>query len=392
MRVAVVGAGIVGLAVARSLVGKGHEVVVLDKESTVAAHQTGRNSGVIHSGLYYKPGSTKARMCVAGARSMKQFAEENDIAMRTTGKLVVATSDAEVDRLDALEVRGRANGVPLERVNADKAREIEPRVSARDALHVKSTGIIDYGAVCEALASHVTRSGGSVELGEAFHRAQEDEGGVTLTTSVGERRADVLVNCAGLYSDRVAIASGLRPSVRIVPFRGEYYELIPKLNDVVKGLIYPVPDPRFPFLGVHLTTTLEGRVHAGPNAVVALRREGYTWRDLSVRESLWTATWPGTWILGARNIAPGAKELQRSLSARSFARSLSRLVPGISASDLVRAPAGVRAQALHANGALVDDFAIERSKRTVHVLSAPSPAATAALEIGSHIEGLISGI
>jgi L-2-hydroxyglutarate oxidase len=384
-RIIVVGAGIVGLAVADRLARAGHDVVVLEKETQPATHQTGRNSGVIHSGLYYKPGSLKARMCVAGAASMKAFAREHGVAMQETGKLIVATDDRQRGQLAELERRGLANGVPVRRVTADEAREFEPNVRCVEALRVESTAIVDYRGVCRALASSITASGGEIVLGARFVSARTESSGVVVETDGVAYRGDVLVNCAGLHSDRVALASGVRPDVRIVPFRGEYFELRPERHDLVNGLIYPVPDPRFPFLGVHLTKMVDGSVHAGPNAVLALAREGYRWRDIRPSELALSLTWPGLWKLGARNIAAGSRELARSASRRLFARSLAELVPGITAGDLVPAPAGVRAQALQRDGGLVDDFFIQRAPRQLHILNAPSPAATASLEIAAHI-------
>ncbi len=384
-RVIVVGAGIVGLAVAQRLSARGDSVTVLEKESDVARHQTGRNSGVIHSGLYYPPGSDKALMCHAGATSMVEFAREHGIAHQITGKLVVATTPEQLPQLDMLTDRAQKNGVPARRVSAEEAREFEPNVASVGALRVESTGIIDYTGVCRVLAEQIRAAGGEIVFGQTFVSATTRGTEVVVTTGAGTLTADLLVNCAGLYSDKVALASGVDPGVRIVPFRGEYFELRPELSDLVKGLIYPVPDPRFPFLGVHLTKMVDGSVHAGPNAVLALSREGYTWGDIKMRELGNALAWPGLWRLGSRNLGPGMGEVARSLSAKRFARSLAELVPGITKADLVPAKAGVRAQALNRDGSLVDDFAIRTGPRQLHVLNAPSPAATAALEIAAHI-------
>lgn len=389
--VVVVGTGIVGLAVAARLAARGDEVTVLDKEDGLARHQTGRNSGVIHSGLYYAPGSLKATMAAAGARSMVDYARSRGVAVDVCGKLVVATSPEELPGLQKLAERAVANGVPAHRVSPAEAREHEPHVRALAALRVDSTGIVDYPGVCRALAADVEAAGGRIVLGEELLAARTvadapgTRGRVEVRTDRADREADALVVCAGLHADRVARACGLEPEARIVPFRGEYYELTPEAGDLVRGLIYPVPDPRFPFLGVHLTRGIEGHVHAGPNAVLALAREGYTWRDVSPRDLADSLAWPGLWRLAARNVAPGAAEVGRSLSTRAFARSLARLVPGITAGDLVPAPSGVRAQALRRDGGLVDDFLLQASGRQVHVLNAPSPAATASLEIARHI-------
>lgn len=384
-RIVVVGSGIVGLAVARELAARGDEAVVLEKEDRLAQHQTGRNSGVIHSGLYYTPGSAKAVMSAAGRQSMTAYAREHGVAVDICGKLIVAVEESEVAGLRRLEARARANDVPVRLIGPAEAREIEPHVSCVAALVVESTGIVDYVGVCEAMAGEVTGSGGEVRLAEAFLGASTSGDAVVVRTSRGEIAADGLVTCAGLQSDRAAAASGLVPQARIVPFRGEYFELVPEREDLVRGLIYPVPDPRFPFLGVHLTRMIHGGVHAGPNAVLALAREGYTWRDVDGRDLLSSFTWPGLWRMGARNIVPGAQEVLRSLSRPLFAKSLARLVPGITADDLIPAPAGVRAQALLRDGSLVDDFLIQAAPRQVHVLNAPSPAATCALEIAHQV-------
>ncbi len=379
------GSGIVGLATARALAQRGAEVVVIDKEDGLARHQSGRNSGVIHAGLYYAPGSLKAAMAVRGARSIQAYAAEHGIAYDICGKLVVAVTDKEVPGLEKLATRATANGVPARLVGPAEARELEPYVRCVQALRVETTGIIDYPAVCDALAADVRSAGGEVRLGVELTAARSSGGGVQVETSTEVVRADVMVACAGLYADRVAILSGLAPDARIVPFRGEYFELAKDREYLVSGLIYPVPDPRFPFLGVHLTRGVHGGVHAGPNAVLALRREGYTWHDVDLGELAQSLAWPGLWRLATRNVVPGAREMFRSLSQAAFARSLSRLVPGIQAGDLVPAAAGVRAQALRRDGSMVEDFLIQQGPRQVHVLNAPSPAATASLEIADHL-------
>ena len=387
MRVVVVGGGIVGLATARALARRGDDVTVLEKETALATHQTGRNSGVIHSGIYYPPGSLKATMAVRGAASMTAFARDRGIPVETTGKLVVATRPEEVAGLHKLADRAAANGVPARLVSAAEARGYEPHVSCVEALRVETTGIVDYGLVSLAFADDVVAGGGLVRLGTGF-------AGVDGATRTGLRvrttrddtvEADALVVCAGLQADVVARECGIEPEARIVPFRGEYFELAQHREHLVRGLIYPVPDPRFPFLGVHLTRMVRGGVHAGPNAVLALRREGYAWRDVDLGELRDSLSWPGLWRLGAKHTASGAREVVRSLSRSAFARSVARLVPGIEARDLVPAPAGVRAQALRRDGSLVDDFLVQTAPRQVHVLNAPSPAATASLEIAEHL-------
>jgi L-2-hydroxyglutarate oxidase len=384
----VVGAGIVGLAVAhRLLLDRPHATVtVLEKEHRVGAHQTGHNSGVIHSGVYYRPGSLRARLCVAGARSMVQFCREHGIPVEVTGKLIVATAEAELPRLHALAQRAEANGVPARLVDPVEARELEPHVSCLAALHVTSTGITDYGAVCDILAKLIADRGGEVRTGV---RVTAIGGGLVHSTggtgggSSGDLPVDILVNCAGLHADRIARLAGAAPPVRIVPFRGEYFTL--RRPELVRGLIYPVPDPDLPFLGVHLTRTVDGHLHAGPNAVLALAREGYRWGRVNVRDLMDAAGYPGTWRLARRHLGTGLDEVRRSLSRRRFAASLARLVPDVTSADLVPAPAGVRAQAVGRDGALLDDFLLLRHERQLHVLNAPSPAATSSLEIARRI-------
>jgi len=386
-RVVVIGGGIVGLAVAAELTARGDEVVVLEKEGRWAAHQTGHNSNVVHAGLYYKPGSLKARMSVAGNASMIAFAREHGVPVDVCGKLVVATSEDELPRLNQLAARAEANGVPAKLITADEAREYEPEVAAVAALRVESTGVIDFPAVCAALVEGL--SGSDLRLHSPALAIRSTATGVRVATPQGVVTADALVNCAGLHSDRVARLAGLRPKATIVPFRGEYYELRPERRHLVRGLIYPVPDPTLPFLGVHLTRMLDGTVHAGPNAVLALRREGYRWRDVSPADVADVLRFPGTWRLARKFARTGADEVLRSLSRTRFAASLARLVPAVRADDLVRAEAGVRAQAMLPDGSLVDDFLIETAPNQVHVLNAPSPAATCALEIAKHIAGLV---
>jgi (S)-2-hydroxyglutarate dehydrogenase len=382
-RYVIVGGGIVGLAVAHRLLldRPGATVTVLEKENRVGAHQTGHNSGVIHSGVYYRPGSDRARLCVAGARSMVEFCQKHDVPVDVCGKLIVATSEAELPRLGVLAERAQANGVPARMLTAEEAREREPEVSCLAALHVESTGITDFGRVCEVLAGLVRENGGEGRLGT---RVTGLDGGAR--TADGEHiPADLVVNCAGLYSDRLA---GNPREVRIVPFRGEYFHV---RRPLVRTLIYPVPDPALPFLGVHLTRGIDGSLHAGPNAVLAMAREGYTWGRFSARDVAGVAGYPGMWRLARRHLRTGLDEVRRSMSRRRFAKDLARLVPAIRPADLVRAPAGVRAQAIGRDGALLDDFLLVRRPGQVHVLNAPSPAATSSLEIAKWIvDGLPS--
>ncbi|QXT64022.1 L-2-hydroxyglutarate oxidase [Tessaracoccus palaemonis] len=384
-QVIVIGAGIVGLATAHELTRRGHEVTVLEKEPDVARHQTGRNSGVIHSGLYYAPGSLKARMGAAGAVSMRDFAVEHGIGVEICGKLVVATRESQVPALEKLLARGLANGAPVRRVDQAEAREYEPHVACVAALRVDTTGIVDYVGVCRTLARLIADGGGRLATGAEIVAIDARADGVTVTTPAGEFRADRLVNCAGLQADRVARLAGLEPDVRIVPFRGEYFVLAPSAQHLVNGLIYPVPDPTLPFLGVHLTKMIGGGVHAGPNAVLALARDGYAWRTISPRDIGDYLAWPGLWRLGRRFWKTGAAEVVRSMSQRRFLASLRELVPDLPDGCLTPAPAGVRAQALRRDGAMVDDFDFLRADRQIHVLNAPSPAATASLEIGRSI-------
>ncbi|MPZ65630.1 MAG: L-2-hydroxyglutarate oxidase [Pseudonocardiaceae bacterium] len=385
MHVLVVGGGILGLAIAREIAVTGHGVTVCEKEGKWARHQTGRNSGVVHSGLYYRPGSLKARMCVAGARSMVAYAREHGVAVQVCGKLVVATSEAELPALDELERRGMANGVPVRRLDPSGARDYEPEVRCVAALRVESTGIIDFAGVSDAMAAQLRDGGADLRTGTEVLAIDPAGQRVRVATTAGDVEADALVNCAGLHSDRVARLAGLTPAARIVPFRGEYHSLAPDAASRVRGLIYPVPDPEFPFLGLHLTRGIDGEVHAGPNAVLALRREGYRWRDASFRDLREVLGYRGFWSLARRHARAGAAEMVRSVSRRAFAASLSEMVPGIRADDLVPSPAGVRAQAVGPDGALVDDFLLQTAPRQVHVLNAPSPAATSALEIARHV-------
>lgn len=385
VEVVIVGAGIVGLATAYELTRRGHPVTVLEKEPALAQHQTGRNSGVIHSGLYYTPGSLKARLGTAGAASMHDFARQHGLPVEICGKLVVATRAEQLPALERLYERGRVNGVPVRRVGADEARELEPYVRCVAALRVESTGIVDYVAVCRRLAELIGERGGRLLTGTAVVGIDARADSVTVTTTTDEHRAGRFVNCAGLQADRLARLAGLEPDLRIVPFRGEYFELKPAYVHLVRGLIYPVPDPRLPFLGVHLTKMIHGGVHAGPNAVLALAREGYTWGTVRPADVVDYLRWPGLWRLGRRFWRTGLVEVRRSLSSTRFLASLRELVPALPDDGLVPAPAGVRAQALRRDGTLVDDFAFLRASRQIHVLNAPSPAATASLEIGRTI-------
>ena len=386
-RVAVVGGGIVGLAVAERVLREdpAAQVTVLEKEQDWARHQTGRNSGVVHSGLYYAPGSLKARWCRDGRQALLDLARSEGVAHEVTGKLVVATEVAELERLEALHERGVANGLTIRRLTGEQAREVEPHLVALAALHVAETGIVDFRGVCAVLVRRLRDGGARLLPGTEVVGGREKGSEVELDTTAGEVVADAVVVCAGLQADRVARLLGHRPSVRIVPFRGEYRSLTPDAARLVRGLVYPVPDPAFPFLGVHLTRGVDGGVHAGPNAVPALAREGYTWGDVNLIDLAGTLGYPGFWRLARRHHRSGLAEVGRSLSSRRFADSVRRLVPELREEDLVPAPAGVRAQAVRPDGTLVDDFLVERHGRVVHLLNAPSPAATASLEIARHV-------
>ncbi|HEX7662278.1 MAG TPA: L-2-hydroxyglutarate oxidase [Pseudonocardiaceae bacterium] len=387
-RVVVIGGGIVGLAVARELVARGNAVTVCEKENRWAAHQSGHNSNVAHAGLYYRPGSLKARASAAGNASMVRFAREHGLPVEVCGKLVVAASEAELPALATLADRAAANGVPVRNVSSAQAREYEPEVRCVAALRVSTTAVIDFPAVCAALAGDLRDAGADLRLRTpvlGIRPARIGNHRVELATPDGVLRADALVNCAGLQADRVAELAGLRPEARIVPFRGEYYELREQARSLVRGLIYPVPDAGLPFLGVHLTRMLDGTVHAGPNAVLALSREGYRWSELSAADLLDVARFPGIWRLGRRYARTGVAEVLRSLSRRRFAASVAKLVPAIGPDDLRRAGAGVRAQALRPDGSLVDDFLIQCAPGQAHVLNAPSPGATSSLEIARYV-------
>ena len=385
--VVVVGGGIVGLATARAITSArpGARVAVFEKESRVAQHQTGRNSGVLHSGIYYRPGSQKAAMCVAGRRAMERFCEEHGVPFDVCGKVIVAVEQRELARLSELERRAAANGVRAERIGPERLRELEPHAAGLAALHVPETGTVDFGQVARALADDLAAGGADLHLGHEVLGVHEHDDDVRVTTDRGEFIARVLVNCAGLQSDLVAASEGVPHEVQIVPFRGEYHDLVAPASDLVRHLIYPVPDPDLPFLGVHLSRGIDGGVHVGPNAVLALRREGYRWRAVEARELRRLASFPGVWRMAAHYWPVGVVEVYRSLSTRALARALSRLVPGITADVLVPRRAGVRAQAVARDGSLLDDFVVRETPRAVHVLNAPSPAATASLVIGETV-------
>lgn len=388
---AIIGGGIVGLSTAMAL-GKRYpdsKILVLEKESQWAFHQTGNNSGVIHSGVYYKPGSFKAKFCRDGCQSMVEFCQEHSIPYEVCGKVIVATEEKELPLLENLYQRGLQNGIPVSRITAEEVKEHEPHVSSLAGIWVESTGIADYKKVCQKYADLVRAQGGDLRLNTRVDKIVETATGQVLETNNGEFETRFVINCAGLHSDRVAKLGNVDPQAKIVPFRGEYYELTPEKRYLVKGLIYPVPNPDFPFLGVHFTRMIDGSVHAGPNAVLSLKREGYHKTDFDLRDFAEVMTYPGFWKLAAKHADEGIKEIIRSFSKAAFVRSLQRLIPEVTAEDVIPTHAGVRAQALMDDGKLVDDFLIIQGQNSVHVCNAPSPAATSSIEIGKAVVGQI---
>jgi len=391
---AIIGGGIVGLATANAI-KRAHpqaKLILLEKESQWARHQTGHNSGVIHSGIYYKPGSFKARFCRAGNRSMVEFCQEHGIEFDICGKVIVATQEKELPQLGKLLERGVQNNLRVKRIGRRELEEIEPHVSGLAAIRVFDAGIVDYEAVCQTLARLLGESGADLYLEHKVTSLTQNASQVDLIAGDKAFSARCVINCAGLHSDRIATLSGADPGVKIVPFRGEYFELRPERRHLVKHLIYPVPNPDFPFLGVHYTRMIGGHVEAGPNAVLALAREGYRKTDIDFADLCETLGFSGFRKLSRRYWKEGLQEMWRSVSKRAFVRSLQQLIPAITAADLNPASAGIRAQALNANGSLVDDFHIVTDKRCLHVCNAPSPAATASLEIGRHIAGLVNPV
>lgn len=391
----IIGAGILGLATAMKIIEVHPRIklLILDKEAQVAQHQTGHNSGVIHSGLYYRPGSIKAQSCVSGRKALIEFCDRNGVPYEVCGKIVVATSEAELPRLEELQRRGVANGLQgLEMIGPERLREFEPHASGLKALYVPETGIIDYTKVAEAYSRKIREAGGKIVLSSKVTGIIERAGEIALLTTSGDYRSQHLINCCGLQSDLVAKmtggdASGHQDEHRIIPFRGEYYKLAPEKYFLVRNLIYPVPDPTFPFLGVHFTRMIkgDGGIEAGPNAVFAFAREGYQKTDINVSDLWSTVSFRGFWAMTGKYWQTGFGELYRSLSKSAFVKALQKLLPEITESDLIPGGAGVRAQAVSASGALVDDFVIRQSRNAIHVLNAPSPGATASLAIGQSI-------
>ena len=390
---AIIGGGIVGLSTAMALSQKypSKKIILLEKEASWAAHQTGNNSGVIHSGIYYKPGSYKAKFCREGNNALVEFCQEHDIPHEICGKVIVATEADEIPRLENIYQRGVANGLDVTMLSREEAKEIEPHVNTLQAILVKSTGIVDYKQVAEKYAELATKQGAELINNCRVVDIKESSEGYVLTTEKEEYKARFLVNCAGLFSDRIAQLAGVKPQARIVPFRGEYYELTPEKRYLASNtLIYPVPNPDFPFLGVHFTKMINGSVHAGPNVVLSFKREGYTKTDFNLKDFLDTMTYPGFWKLSAKHGANGVGEMARSWSKALFVASLQRLIPEVTAQDVVPTHAGVRAQALASNGKLVDDFLLIDRHNALHVCNAPSPAATSSLAIGRAIADKIA--
>jgi len=389
--IAIIGGGIVGTATALHLLKKGnYKIVILEAEDHLAAHQTGNNSGVIHSGLYYKPGSLKARNCTTGREMMYRFCEENNIKHDKCGKLVVATNKDEIASLNELEKRGKENGLKeIKRLSKEELKEYEPYVNGIEGLFVGETGIVDYKDVVDAYSKLIKENGGEIKTKSRFLNFKKDKENLTLETEGGEIRTKFLVNCGGLQSDRIAKLCGVEPGLQIVPFRGEYYKIKKGKEHLVNNLIYPVPDPKFPFLGVHFTRMIKGGVEAGPNAVLAFKREGYKHSDISIPDILGMITYTGFWRMAAKHYKMGFHEFYRSFSKEAFVKALQKLIPEIQYNDIHREGAGVRAQALEPDGKLVDDFRIIEAEKMIHVLNAPSPAATASLSIGETISELI---
>lgn len=385
--IGVIGGGIVGIAVARALASRSIRVTVIEKEHRVAMHQTGHNSGVVHAGLYYAPGSLKARLCSAGREMTKDFCLDKNLPYREVGKTVVAVNAEEIVRLDQIEERSRQNGVPgLRRMSAAEMREVEPHVAGVAAVHSPHTAVVDYASITEALADDVRKNGGEILLGQEVLRITQEIGTITVVTSSQEHRFDRLIVCAGLQSDVVAAMIGASPSPRILPFRGEYWGLDSSRQHLVNGMIYPVPDPRFPFLGVHFTRGVYDDVHVGPNAVPALAREGYKWSSISLKDSWGSLTWPGAPALAKQHWRMGAKEISASLFKPLYFREARRFVPELRMSDLVaKTAAGVRAQAWGRDGGLLDDFAVDQLGPVTLLRNAPSPAATSAMAIADYV-------
>jgi (S)-2-hydroxyglutarate dehydrogenase len=388
--VTVIGGGVVGMATAMALSNRTDlSMVVLEAEDHLAAHQTGHNSGVIHSGIYYKPGSLKAKNCVEGREAMYRFCEKYNIAHDRCGKVIVALTDAELPQLDNLEKRGKANGlVDIRRLTATEVKDLEPHASGLGGIHVPYTGIVDYKQVVATYGKIVQEAGCEIRTSSRVTKVERSTGNFILQTAKGEIQTRAIINCGGLQSDRIARMCGVDPKLQIIPFRGEYYEIVKEKEHLVRNLVYPVPDPRFPFLGVHFTRMIAGGIEAGPNAVLAFKREGYEFGDISIPDLFQYGTYLGFWKMVLKFWKTGIGEMYRSLNKAAFVSALQKLIPEIENKDIHRSGSGVRAQALAPNGALLDDFAIEEDDHMIHVLNAPSPAATASISIGETIAGM----
>ena len=399
---AIIGGGIVGLATSLALTQRfsgraaqppaDRKIVILEKESQCASHQTGHNSGVIHSGIYYKPGSYKAKLTRKGNQSLVDFCQQYNLNYEVCGKLIVACEDKELTPLENLYQRGLENGLKVTKITPEEVKEIEPYVSCLAAIKVPTAGIVDYKQVAQKYADLIIAHGSEIQFNTKVEDIQNTNKGEVLITNQGEIETKFVINCGGLYSDKIAKLGGLKPEAQIIPFRGEYYELKPEKRYLVKHLIYPVPNPDFPFLGVHFTRMIDGSIHAGPNAVLSFAREGYKKTDFNLSEFLEIITYPGLWKLGSKYAKEGMEEIIRSFSKAAFVHSLQKLIPEVQADDLIPSSAGVRAQALRLDGKLVDDFLILQDENTLHVCNAPSPAATASLEIGKAIVDMLKNL
>lgn len=387
----IIGGGIVGLSTAMALGQRysGTRILVLEKEKTWAFHQTGHNSGVIHSGIYYKPGSLKAKLGREGNHSMVEFCQEHGIQHEVCGKVIVATNSQELPLLENLYQRGLTNGLTVRKIGPEELKELEPHVNGLSGLHVPSTGIVNYKQVAETYVRLIQAQGGTLQLGAKVEKITDTTEGVIVETANDTFQTRFLINCAGLHSDRVARLEQVKTEMKIVPFRGEYYDLKPEKRYLVKNLIYPVPNPNFPFLGVHFTRMIDGTVHAGPNAVLSFKREGYHKSDFNLQDFVEVMTYPAFWKLAGQNWQEGAKEIIRSFNKAAFVHSMQQLIPEIQADDVTPGHAGVRAQALMDDGRLMDDFVIIPGHHSIHVCNAPSPAATASLEIGKAVAAQI---
>ncbi|WP_123670414.1 L-2-hydroxyglutarate oxidase [Actinocorallia herbida] len=392
--IGIVGAGIVGLAIAREITRRrpGTRVVVVEKEDRVAVHQTGHNSGVVHAGIYYKPGSLKAELCTRGRLLLREYCKEHDLPYDECGKLVVAVSEADVARMDDLHKRADTNAVPgLRRMGAAEIKEIEPHATGLAALYSPVTAITDYTKIAESFAAEIVKAGGEIRFGFPVTGVREVAGGMELASGEERIKVDKVILCAGIHSDAVGRMAGDTAEPRIIPFRGEYMLIRPEKRDMIRGLIYPVPDPRYPFLGVHFTRRVSGDVEVGPNAVLAFAREGYRLSDVSMADLAGIASWPGMWRMALQHWRTGVKEMYGSFSKRAYMKEAKRYVPEIGAADVVRAGSGVRAQALDRDGSLVDDFRIHRLGAVTAVRNAPSPAATSSMAIAEHVLDVLDG-